>query len=819
MGVSTDIIRSSLRRMNRNRRFTATIVVVFVLGIGANAAMFGMVDRLLLRPPAHVENPERVKRVLVERAGVLTGERAPEARLSYPVLKDTESVPGVAEAAAYQRRNAFMGRHEETAEIPIVVVTGDYFRVLGTPIPLGRPLTPADDTVGATPAAVISHGLWQRRHGGAETVLGQTLDLRGVEYTVVGVAPPGFTGMSREAADAWVPLRVARDNTSSWEDNRRNNSLEPVVRLEPGADESAVAARATTVHQDAHRELAEQGRYDPEAGVILASAIPGRGPDSSGESRVAQWLMAVSLLVLIIASANVANLLLARSIQSRRETGVRRALGAPGRRLVVEGVFDGILPAAMGGLLALLVAEWAGSAVGSALLPDMAWGGSIVDLRLIAFVAVLTLLSGLVAGLLPGLGSATADVRGVLADGGRTATGITGWRSALGVLQTTLSVVLLVGAALFIRSLAEARQTDLGFNADRLLVAQPVLDEWWGDDAERARFFQEALRRVETIPAVSSATTAGMTTAFGNQLFLGITRGAEALPEEDRNAFVTAVTAGYFETLGQEIVQGRPILESDQAGARPVVVVSHTMARRLWGDENPLGRCVVLDAFREEVSCAEVVGVAADANRQSLEEADFMHAYLSFPQELTRWGGQSALFIRVRPGTPVDGVASTVRREMISAMPRLRFATVTPMADLIDPLARAWRLGAALFALFGVLALLIAAFGLYSLLAFDVTERRRELAIRAALGATRARLLGSVLTRGVSLTVLGIGLGFAIAALAARHIAPLLFRTDPLDPVALAAVALVLLVSAVGAALVPGRKALSQQPSAALNAD
>jgi len=801
------VVASAVQRLVRDRSFTLRIVAIFLLGMGANTVMFGVVDRLLLRPPAHIGRADGVRRVVVERRVPSTNRLAPDATTSYPVMEDLRAVPGIAGVAAYLGSSAILGRHEAAGSINMLQVTGDYFDVLDARVERGRVLAAADDEAGADPVMVISDRLWRGRFGGRD-VLGQAMDLGGQSYTIVGIAPPGFTGADPGAVDAWVPLHVEM-NSPMFLDNRGFQIFRMVVRIEPGQDAVAVASRATAAYR--RGESVAAGSVATDSRVILASIIAARGPLASGESRVARWLFAVSLLVLVIACANVANLLLVRSVRRQAETGIRMALGVSRGRLIAESVLDGMLPAALGAGAALLAAEWVGGFIQKLLLPDGLVGGPMVDGRLVLFLGGLTLLVGCGAGLLPAMYSCGYDVRRLLRASEVRVTGSGRARAGLVVFQTGLSLVLLVAATLFLRSLHEVRATDFGFEPDGLLLARPILDDDRDSNGERDRYFSDVARQIATIPGVTAVATAGGTTPFSAQIFNDLV-GQDQVTGS-RWVFMSVASPGYLDALGIDLIAGRGFEDTDIAGGGVVAVINRTMAATVWPGGDAVGRCFQLDAGEDSPACIRVVGVVEDTHRRNLEESPFMQAY--FPAAQDPIGiGADVLYVRTA-GDPRD-VAPAVRRAMVGVIPRLRFAQVDAVPDLIDPLAHAWEVGASLFTLFGALALLVAGFGLYSLLSFEVEGRRRELAIRSALGASRAGILRDIVARGLVLAGAGLGVGLAVAAIAAPRVADLLYHTRPFDPGALAIAVVALLSATILASLVPALQALRTDPARSL---
>lgn len=819
-----DHVRYALRRMARAPGLTLAVVLTFALGIGANATMFGIVDRLLLRAPAHIVDPESVKRLVSEYMSPVTGSLEIDVVVAYPDYLDFAGASSFSAVAGYTGRTLTLGEGEGARQLDAGLVTGNFFSLLGVRPALGRFFAPEEDAVGAQGVAVISAGLWREQFGGDRSVLGATLDFGYGSYTIVGVAPDNFTGVELRRRDVWLPLHTSLSQLLSgpaWE--RRTTSrtsywLYVVARLAPRIGPEAAAAEATTLFRTGRADLREDNPFRT-AHVLAAPIIAGRGPLAAAETRVAKWLAGVSLSVLLIASANVANLLLARAVRQRREIGVRLALGISRRRLLAQMLTESLMLALLGGVAALLVTRWGAGLVRKLLLPNVAWGDSVVDARVLGFVLVLTLLVGLAAGLAPALQSSRPDLVAALKSGGRGASGAgSRTRHALTVLQAALSVVLLVGAGLFVRSLQRVEALDLGVRTEGALVVRPVFAPGLSEE-QQTTFYRDAQERLRELPGVAhSAASVGV--PFRTVITTGLeVPGLDSLPRiGGGDPFVYAVGPGYFGAVGLQVSRGRGILPTDVQGALRVAVVSETMARALWPGEPPLGKCLIVGGEEGEPAppCTEVVGVVTDTRRSSLVEGPAMQYYVPLAQNIIR-EAPHALLVRAA-GDPAV-LMPVIRRELLGLGPEVRFITVQPYAELLDPERRSWTLGATMFTVFGLLALVVAAIGLYSVLAFGVAQRTQELGIRAALGASRERLVGLVLGEGLRLVAVGVALGLAAALLLSRRIAPLLFEVSPHDPITLGGVVVVLLLVSVLASVLPALRATRVDPSTALRAE
>lgn len=812
---------SAVKRIRRSPGFTASVVSILALGIGANSVMFGVVDRLLLSPPQHVVDADQVRLIQVRRT-VFSGETGIGETVTYPDFLDLTDVDAFASVAGYSGPyDMTVGRGDAASRARVAGGSADLFPLLGVRPHRGRFFTQDEDRIGATPTAVLAREYWEREMGADPDVLGSTIDVGEGTYTVVGVAPSGFTGAKLSPVDIWLPLVVRQsiESGDGWVDSRGWYWMQAVARLAPGATVEAASAEATVAHRSGRAEAIAADRYDPSTEILVSPIIAARGPTPSGEASVARWLAGVSLVVLLIACFNVANLLLARSVRRRRETAVRLTLGVSRARLVAEVVTESLVLAALGAIAAVAVARFLGDAVHQALLPNVAFTDTGFEARLLLFTLAATLVAGLFTGLVPALQSARTELAEALQSGGRTvAGGRSRVRVGLLVGQAALSVVLLVGAGLFVRSLQQAEGLDLGFDADRLAVVALEWNETLPADEQR-RIYEEARRRVRRLPDVRAAGLA-YTVPFRTTITLGAPRvpGLDSIPRHPNGGpYVNKVGSGYFEAMRLSIVQGRGMEEPDDAyGAQPVAVLSESMARAIWPDGGMLGQCMMIgdDA---DTPCTEVVGVVENHRRQNLVEDDPHFLYYVNQAHPAFEGPPQTLMV----GMTGDARASVdiVRDEARATSSQIRFVNAVAMSDYVEPEMRSWKLGASMFTVFGLLALVVAAWGLYSVLAFDVALRRHEIGVRSALGADRPRIIRLIGRQALVLVGVGIFLGLLASAAASGFIEPLLFRVSGKDPATYVTVAATLLLVASLAGLVPAWRATRIDPREALQAD
>ncbi len=857
----------ALRSLVRAPGFALAVVLTLTLGIGANVTMFGVVDRLLLSPPGRVTSPDAVRRLYVSRIG-FNGRLLTSDFLTYPDFEDMAKVDGFQAVAAYTRpRPVTMGAGESAVRIRMATATASYFPLLGVKPVLGRFYTPPEDVVGAAePVVVLSHAFWVRRFGRDPGVLGRTLRIGPGTFTVVGVAPEGFTGAELAPVDVWVPLRTEQALSTggdAWAGSRWWWWLQVVARLAPGVQPGAAEAQATAAHRAAR---ADEPSYDAEARIVSTSLIAASGPSAQAsgagsaisrtegvdESAVSRWLAGVSLIVLLIACANVANLLLARAVRWRREMAVRMALGSGRARLLAQLLTESLLLSLLGAGAALLVAWWGRGVIQRVLLPNVAFGSGLGP-RLLAFTVGAAVLTALLAGLVPALQASRPDLVETLKAGGHGSSAARSrTRVALLVAQAALSVVLLVGAGLFVRSLRAVDDVDLGFQPRGLVVANLEIDRApegstpasgsgsTSESTSRSGSGSESTpgsadgstggpsgklaasnvrtlndRAVERLRALPAVRDAAYTIALPFQSSIGEDLGVDGLDSLPQlpsgGPYIYRVSSGFFHTMELAILRGRGLEPPDyDEGAARVAVINQTFAHTVWPDEDALGHCLRIQD-PAKAPCTRVVGIVEDSHRQALVDEDPQMLY--YVPDLQTSGSPTLL---VRTTGSAEAAMPVIQKVLRGLDPAVRYADVKPFEALFARQVRGWRLGATMFSAFGILALLVAAVGLYGVLSFSVAQRRYELGIRSALGATGSRIVTLVARQALETVVIGLALGAAVAWIAAPRMGALLFRVSPRDPLVYGGVAVVLLAVAALAALVPARRATRVDPCEAL---
>ena len=815
--------RYALRALAKSPAFTAVAVLTLALGIGANTAVFTLLDAALFR---RLDVPEPSRLVW------LTGTSAQGSRfrgLSYPEYlehRDADSV--FTGLMAYDHVPVALSGGGEPERVQGLIVTGGYFRVLGVRLQAGRAFSPEEDATPLThPVVVLGDALWRGRFGADPGIVGTSIVLDGQPYTVIGVAPRGFTGVDLgEPGDLFVPMAMMdrlRPDNGGLLANRGARWLRVVGRLRPGVTMDAARAQ---VGITGARIAAQWPESMERTGAGIEPMVGGLDPDNRRDGiPIFTLLMAVPAMVLLIACANAANLLLARATGRRREIAVRLALGATRARLVRMLLAESLLLALAAGALGTLLALWLSDIVGAlGEVPSYITGALAPDLRVLAFTMTLALGTGLVFGLVPALGATRLAVAPALKDEGPGQGRLSRSRLVRGFVMTQVaaSLVLLVVAGLFLRTLDKATRADLGFDA-RHGIAMTYDLTLQGYDAERQGAFDRLLlERVRALPGVEAASlvgdlpfsereVSGQVLREGDQEIAGT--GARDTYEGFEASF-TVAWPDYFRTLGKAPVMGRDFAPSDDARAPRVVIVNRTLARRLWPGQSPLGKRLRL-AGRDE-PLREVVGVVPDTKVHALTEGP--RGFLFFPErQQQNFGGDLTLVVRTTgEGATMLPPVRAILRGMDANLPVYRQRSLEDQVRLGLDKERA---ASALLGSFGALALVLAALGLYGVMAYAVTQRTREMGIRMALGAARRDVLRLIVVEGVRLASVGIVVGLVLSAALTRVIGRFLYGVTPTDAVTFAAVAMLLAGVAALASLVPARRAVRVDPMVALRAE
>jgi predicted permease len=811
-------IRYAVRGARMNPGFALLIALTLALGIGSAATMFGIIDRLLLRAPDHVVDAKSLRRVYAHVRTKASGEFTTSflSYSAYVAIREQKRL--FARAAAYNVGDARIGRGIDAASVKLGTATGDFFETLGVHADRGRLFDMTDDRPpeGAR-VAVLDHGYWERVFGGDEAAIGQSLVLNDQSFTIIGVAPRGFTGAELQPVDVWIPVSAGQHPTADWWRTWRAQWLNVIVRLRPNIAAQQMDDRLTATFRAAYAGSdIEWKSADISGRSITFNAAGKERPDAA----IARWLAAVATIVLLIAWANVASLLLVRALRRQREIAVRLALGISGARLARLLLLESLMYSLVGGAAGVALAYAGGSLMRRTFLSRIAWTTAPVDVRVLAVAVLLTVITALFVSLFPVIQAGRTDLvvslRGAASGGERRHSRV---RLALLVTQAAFSVALLIGAGLFIRSLANVHALDLGLEPDRVLVATvgwprlsaPAVAAAQTEKARQANRWRELRDRLAHQPGIDAAAIAvGSPFGFGFGVTLKVP-GRDTLPSAPGGGpYVNAVSQGYFVTVGTPIVRGRVFGAEDGPLSTRVAIVNETMAKLLWPSSDPIGKCMIVGD--DETRCSVVVGVVRDARRSGIREEPSMQYYIPFGQE-SGFGGATLL---VRPHGDARSFASTLRRAIAGITPDANRVEVVPMQDKVDPQMRPWRLGATMFGLFGVIALVVAAIGLYSVIAYVIAQRTHEFGVRVAVGATGGRIIRDVLGDGARIALIGAMLGVVLAALAAQRIEPLLFNESARDPLVYVGVTIVLLLVALIACVVPAVRAANVDPVIAL---
>jgi predicted permease len=828
-------IQYGLRGMRRSPGFTAAAVLSLSLGIGANTAIFSVFDRLMLRA-LPVTDPERL--VTFREAG----ETATESYPTYQRLRDgTDGFSSMAAVCDLDRSNLTvngigdgMGHPgEEPGVVRVGLVSGNYFATLGVTAALGRTLTAEDDRVpGGHPVTAISYAFWKRRFRQAPDVLGRTLSLNGTTYTVLGVAKPGFSGdLVGHPTDLWIPLAMQSQvvlERPGLLTNANPPWLRIIARLRPGVSLPQAQAPLDVVYR---RALAERLNLTPammregeRAHLEVQPASRGFSPDRQIFAQPLAILMIVVGLVLLIACANIANLLLARSQARQREMAVRLALGARSGRILRQLLTESLLLAALGGGSSLVVAVWGAGALEAMVAagPEPVKLDLQVDGRILAFTGVLCLFTGVLFGMAPAWRGSQASLTPSLNrrgahSGGRRGFGLGG---LLVVSQVAGSLLLLTGAGLFVQTLRNLKSQELGFDRERVLLVWTAPGHAGLEGKKLAALFAAVQERISALPGVLSASPSafGLMGGDGGGSPVKVQGDIARSPDDSRSEW-NQVGPRFFETVGTPLLLGRDFTGRDTESAPHVAIVNETFARAYFGARNPLGQRF---GMRRDTGYPwEIVGVVKDARYHTLRDRDRKMIYLPYGQDVTHLFGNMCLMVRSAGNTPgyAPGLAARIREELRGVDRNLPVLSMQTMAEQLDQSLTQERLIAALCGFFAALALLLACLGLFGVMSYTAARRTHEIGIRLALGATPGAVLAMVLREGLMRVAAGIAIGVPATLAATRLITSSLFGVGAADPPTLIAAAFLMVAVAAFAGFLPARRASRVDPMVALRCD
>ena len=805
--------RYGLRCLWRNPGFTTIAVLSLSLGIGANTAIFSLINTVLLRPLPYQE-PERLVMVWEDAsfAGFPQNTPAPANYADWKAQNQTFE-----DMAALAQRSFNLTGDGEPERVDAYAVTANFFPILGVKPALGRSFLADEDQPGGNNAVMLSYRLWQHRYGGERDIIGRELLLNGEKYSVVGVAPAGFQFMESEIG-LWVPVRFTQQELA----NRGGHYLWVVGRMKPGVTlEKANADIKTVMSRIVRDNPGNAGRFD-------AYVMSMRDQLAGGSRRPLIVLLVAVGFVLLIACANIANLLLARAVNRGREIAVRSALGAGRLRIVRQLLTESVLLSFAGAAVGLLFASWSFSLLQRLIPEGLALSTSLnIDLKVLGFTLIVTLGSGVVFGLAPALHASKIDLNDALKQSGArvgSSGGANRLRNALVVVEVALSLVLLVGAGLLIQTFFKMLNQYSGLRPENVLLMRTNLPRSkYGDPPKRNAFYDQTLERLKSLPGVVSVGYTmsvpldwkGGTSGFwieGRTVEQAVSQGLSY------DANHRQVSAAYLQTMGIPLRRGRFFGESDNEKSMPAAIINETMARQYWPGEDAVGKRFKLGDPNSPVPWITVVGVVADVRQMGMDAAVKAEMYLPYRQMTTHsFFAPRDLVIRASVD-PMSLVASA-RREIHAIDPDQPVSNIRTMEGVLDEEIGQRRMGMTLVAAFAGLAVLLASLGIYGVLSYFVVQHTREIGVRLALGAQRRNILGLVIKKGMTLALIGVSIGLAAAFALTKLISSLLYEVKAADPLTFTVVAAMLTVVALLACYIPARRAMKTLPMVALRCE
>ena len=816
-------LRYALRLGAKSPGVTAMAMLALALGIGANTAIFSLVNGTLIRPLLGVRDPDQL--ITLER----TQDRRVQFSFGYPDYIDYRDHSSSLAGLAAHCGTPLSFNNGTTERLRGDLVSGNYFSVLGVKSAVGRLITPDDDDQpGGHAVAVLSHGLWLRTFGADPDVVGRGMKLNGYDFTIVGVAPRDFSGTETgRSYDVWIPIKMQvqampRTMGRHWFNDRSAGWLGLFGRVQPGASVEQAQAELTTIA----RSL-EQSYPDTNAGRGV-SVLAGLGLDSNDRVSFRNFLtllLAAVMLLLLIACSNVANLLLLRATSRRREIAVRLALGATRGRLVRELLTEGLLLSLIAGGLGLLLTPWSAQLIVAFQQPAYGLRGIDIspDVRVLAFTALLSILTAVVFGLAPAMQASRVDLVTSLKDGAPSS----GHRKSrlqanLVIAQVALSLVLLIGAGLAVRTMQKALTMDRGFDSENMVLMSMDLTIRGYSESEGRSFYEELIKRVDALPGIVSSSLAKTVPPndWSDRLSVFLP-GEEPPPDvlrarDDLGLRVDAnrIAPDYFRTLGIPILEGREFTDQDRVGTPPVAILNERLANRLWPGESAVGKLLAVPFWHEPRPPVQIIGVARDAKHRSLLADMPLLIYLP---ELQVYDGRATLVARTSGAA--TRLIPAIRDEVAALDKDLSLYAVKTMSEQIESTLWQQRTAAGLIGIFGLLALALAAIGIYGVIAHSVAQRTREIGIRMALGADARGVLRMILRQGLELALTGVLVGLAAAFALTRLMSSMLYGVSATDPLTFVISSVALVAVVLGACFLPARRATKVDPMIALRCE
>lgn len=800
-------IRYAVRGLIKRPGFTVVALITLALGIGANTAIFSVINAVLLRP-LQFKDPEQLVIVWEDASFAGFPLNTPAPGIYFDWKNQNQSFSDMAASAETSFNITGDGDPERVMAFR---VTENFFPLFGVKPILGRNFLPEEDRPGANRVVMLSHSLWQSRYGGDPQIVNREILLNGEKHTVVAVMPASFQFLEREVR-LWVPIAFEPEDMT----NRGGHYLKVVARLKPAVAQSQAQADMNAIMS----RLAKDYPGETMEGKLGAVVKPMR-EQLVGETRSSLIVLLVAVAcVLLIACANVAGLLLARAVSRRREIALRVALGASRLRVVRQLLTESLLLATVAGVLGSVLAYWSFTFLQGLVLPEMALLTSLkLDTRILAFTLLISLVTGVIFGLVPALQSANIDLNDALKQSSTRTTSTSRLRNGLIVTEVALSIVLLVGAGLLIQTLFQLFRQYAVLEPEKVLTLRTVLPyEKYKEPPQRNNYYRQVLERVERLPGVVSAgysTSVPLLWKGGTSGFYpeGVTAPISGMAYDANHR---QVSADYLKTMNVSLRAGRYFDNRDNEQSMPVAIINETMARQYWPGENALGRRFKIgDPDEPGKQWKQIVGIVADIRQMGLDEP--VKAEMYFPyQQITDWPGFGPRDLAIRTTGETSNLVSAVRQVIREVDQDQPVSNVATMAEVLGEEAAQRRMGMIMLVGFAVLALLLASLGIYGVLAYFVTQHTNEIGVRLALGATPRNILFLVLKKGMGLTLIGVAIGIAASFAFTRWMSSLLFGVKAADPLTFVVVPLLLGLVALLACAIPARRATKVDPMVAL---